>query len=157
MSAQQQNNRSRQGSLSEFQEIHAAMEAMRNTFTPYNAAKLDTILAGITEQDMQAFNLGDDLELFIDGKSVKTLAPTVHFKAEADNEFSQGSGISEFTPTKQQITNLVVGGQFWGFLKYHHFAIAKGDYNWDAELFRFLPKVIVANNNKELSKVLVII
>ena len=119
---------------------------------PYNKDTRTIQIGGLLVGDGKAWF--DDLELFIDGKSVKTLAPTVRFKAEADNEFSQGSGISEFTPTKQQITNLVVGGQFWGFLKYHHFAIAKGDYNWDAELFRFLPKVIVAKNNKELSKVL---
>jgi len=45
-------------------------------------------------------------------------------------------------------------GQLWGFLKYHHPAVAKGNYNWDAELFRVMPATLKANNVKELSTVL---
>ena len=33
-------------------------------------------------------------------------------------------------------------GRIWGFMKYHHPEIAKGNFNWDYELFRFLPKYL---------------
>jgi len=41
----------------------------------------------------------------------------------------------------------------WGFLKYYHPAIAKGDYNWDAELFRVLPKLLAAPNTAAANEV----
>lgn len=96
----------------------------------------------------------DDLEIYIDGKKIETLKPRVLAAAETDSEFNKSSKIQSFAPNQQQIKNIAVSGQFWGFLKYHHPAIAKGDYNWDAELFRFLPSVIDAKNNAELSAAL---
>lgn len=96
----------------------------------------------------------DDLQVYIDEKKIETLSPKTLTLAEKDNEFSKGSAIQPFVPTKQQVSNIAVAAQFWGFLKYHHPAIAKGDYNWDAELFRFLPSVIAANNNAALSTAL---
>lgn len=30
-------------------------------------------------------------------------------------------------------------GKLWGFLKYHHPAVAKGKFDWDKELIRFIP------------------
>src|ERR1700733_10817662 len=39
----------------------------------------------------------------------------------------------------------------WGFLKYYHPAIAAGDYNWDASLFRILPNIIAAKTKGEAS------
>jgi hypothetical protein len=43
----------------------------------------------------------------------------------------------------------------WGFLKYYHPNIARGEYNWDYELFRILPKVLKSENNKALDEILV--
>jgi C-terminal processing protease CtpA/Prc len=40
-------------------------------------------------------------------------------------------------------------------LKYHHPAIAKGNYNWDYELFRVLPDYLQANSNQQRDKILV--
>lgn len=95
----------------------------------------------------------DHLELFIDGKPIE-LAKFMKIelaKAELDTAFQNSSGIKQIELNKQKTTNLMIAGQFWAFLKYHHPSIAKGDYNWDAELFRFLPSVIVAKSNQELS------
>lgn len=50
------------------------------------------------------------------------------------------------------IRNLVVTGQLWGFLKYHHPLVAKGKYNWDDELFKLIPKIISAKSDAELSQ-----
>lgn len=71
-----------------------------------------------------------------------------------DAEFTNGSSIQTFTPNKQQITNLAITAQVWGFLKYHHPAVTSGNYNWDAELFNLLPNVINAKNNEDLSSAL---
>lgn len=96
----------------------------------------------------------DDFELFIDGKKIKTLKPIEPKGAEKDVEFENGSNIQNFVPNAQQVSNLAVAAQFWGFLKYHHSSIANGDYNWDAELLRLLPAIIAAKTNEELSAVL---
>ncbi|WP_316797395.1 S41 family peptidase [Pedobacter agri] len=98
----------------------------------------------------------DHFEVFIDDKPIAkaTLKKIIVPKADLDTAFAKSSGIKEITLTDQLTTNLTIAGQFWGFLKYHHPAIAKGDYNWDAELFRLLPSVIQAKNNKELNTTL---
>jgi carboxyl-terminal processing protease len=41
----------------------------------------------------------------------------------------------------------------WGFLKYYHPNVAKGDFNWDEQLLTILPKVKQANSKEELSKI----
>jgi len=95
----------------------------------------------------------DDLEVLLDGQPLNKAQQTTKqpLKLFADTVFRHGSGIQEITLNKQQLINLSVAGQFWAFLKYHHPAIAKGDYNWDAELFRLLPGVLAAKNNHALS------
>ena len=42
----------------------------------------------------------------------------------------------------------------WGFLKYYHPAIGNGQFNWDAELFRILPKVLAASSKTAFSTVI---
>jgi C-terminal processing protease CtpA/Prc len=98
----------------------------------------------------------DSLELFVDGKPIAQakFKKIELAKAELDTAFQNGSGIKQIELNPQKTTNISLAGQFWAFIKYHHPAIAKGDYNWDAELFRFLPAVIAAKNNQELSNAL---
>ncbi|WP_316734936.1 S41 family peptidase [Pedobacter aquatilis] len=94
----------------------------------------------------------DNFELFIDGKSIAGAVPAISYKAELDTSFSKSSGINAIALTDQQINNLFIAGQYWGFLKYHHSNINDGNYNWDAELLRLLPAVISAKDNIALSK-----
>ncbi len=47
------------------------------------------------------------------------------------------------------ITNLELLGKIWGVLKYHHPEVGKGKYDWDDELFQFLPEYINANNTRQ--------
>jgi C-terminal processing protease CtpA/Prc len=118
----------------------------------YNGDEVRAIhVGGLLASDGRAWF--DGMEIFIDGKPIShTKFKTVQLaKAELDTAFRTGSGITQIELNAQKITNLTLAGQFWAFLKYHHPAIAKGDYNWDAELFRFLPSVISAKNNQELS------
>ena len=75
-------------------------------------------------------------------------------KANLDKEFILGSKIELHQPTNFQISNLEALGKIWGFLKYHHPAIAKGDYNWDFELFRMTPKILAVKTLKERNELL---
>ena len=43
--------------------------------------------------------------------------------------------------SKSEEKSLVALGQLWGFLKYHHPAVANGDYDWDSELIQLIPLV----------------
>ncbi|RYE17529.1 MAG: peptidase S41, partial [Sphingobacteriaceae bacterium] len=98
----------------------------------------------------------DDLRLYIDGKAVEKASKKqiVLTRAQADTAFTKHSGIDTILLNKQQLTNLTLLGQLWGFLKYHHPAVAQGNYNFDAELFRVMPAVLKAQTNADLSKVL---
>ena len=84
-----------------------------------------------------------DFVLTIDSKNVQTLKEDKEImipKAREDKEFDSGSKVEFSNINSDDIKNLELLGRIWGFLKYHHPAIATGDYNWDYELFRFLPK-----------------
>ncbi|EDM35384.1 peptidase S41 [Pedobacter sp. BAL39] len=98
----------------------------------------------------------DGFELLIDGKPIADVAEgkPVLIKADLDTAFTVSSGITEIRLNDKVQRHLLLAGQFWGFLKYHHPAIAKGEHNWDAELFRHLPKVIAVKNDAELSDAL---
>ncbi|MDJ1466539.1 S41 family peptidase [Xanthocytophaga flava] len=99
----------------------------------------------------------DNLSITIDGKDVNDLKPFERkvFRAEKDKEFDKGSPITNISVEKGQIKNLKTLGLIWGFLKYYHPAIAKGEYNWDYELFRILPKVLNSDNEHTRDDILV--
>ena len=98
----------------------------------------------------------DDLELLIDGRPLAKapVKKTLPLKAGLDTVFNNGSGITVITTDKSTTARLTNLGMLWGFLKYYHPAIAKGDYNWDAELFRVLPKYLAAPDTAAANKVL---
>jgi len=99
----------------------------------------------------------DDFVLTIDDKNVQTLKEVKQevAKATLDREFDVGSKITISELTPQKIDNLELLGKVWGFLKYHHPEIAKGNYNWDYELFRFLPQYIAATNEQKRDRRLI--
>ncbi|OIN57479.1 S41 family peptidase [Arsenicibacter rosenii] len=100
----------------------------------------------------------DNLTLKVDGADMSAIKLNAErqVKALQDTAFRKGTTISLGVPTKQQIANLAVLGRVWGFLKYHHPAVAAGDYNWDNELFRILPSVLEAASADERSKLLTV-
>lgn len=75
-------------------------------------------------------------------------------KAAFDKEFVAGSAIAINTLTPAQTSNLALLGKLWGFLKYHHPAIAQGNYNWDFELFRIMPKILAVKTNADRNEIL---
>ena len=96
----------------------------------------------------------DNFSLTIDDKVIRGIPPR-QYPATADTlQFKNSSAISIDKLTKQQIENLNVLGKIWGMMKYYHPAIAEGNYNWDYELFRTMPKVINATSNNERNAVL---
>lgn len=60
---------------------------------------------------------------------------------DRDKEFLNGSGITleELEPAQEE--NLYKLAKVWGFVKYYHPHIIAGEINWDAELFRVMPRV----------------
>src|SRR5690606_444168 len=99
----------------------------------------------------------DDFVVTIDGEDIQTLTEIqVELpKAKSDTAFDKGSAITLSHLTATQLDNLTLLGRIWGFLKYHHPEIAKGNYNWDYELFRFLPRYMEANNEANRDELLI--
>ncbi len=98
----------------------------------------------------------DNLNVLIDGKPIDEakLVERVLLPAEKDHAFDGGSTIVFPELTKQRIADLDLLGRVWGFLKYHHPEVGKGNYNWDYELFRMLPGYLNVKNKKQRDKVL---
>ena len=94
----------------------------------------------------------DNVSILIDGKDIRTLSPIPPQIRPAEHdtvEFADGSRIANIELNKFRIKNLRDLGMIWGFLKYYHPMITEGNYNWDYELFRILPKVIDVKNKTE--------
>lgn len=87
-----------------------------------------------------------NLQLLVDGKPIgeapsRALVKTV---LDTDHQFDHGSGIAIIKLTKIQIDNLATLGKVWGFLKYYDPAVTAGHWQWDYELFRIMPAVLIA-------------
>lgn len=93
----------------------------------------------------------DNLKLYIDGIPIEKAKYRRNdsSKAATDTSFQNNSGINKLVLNNQQIKDLELLGQVWGFVKYYHPAVAKGDINMDAELFRVMPAIINAKNYNE--------
>ena len=99
----------------------------------------------------------DDFVLKIDEQDVQTLKESerVVLPAQKDKEFDQGSMIEFSKLSTGDVEKLEKLGRVWGFLKYNHPELARGNYNWDYELFRFLPDYMEANNVAKEDKLLI--
>jgi len=124
---------------------------------PLNPKKTDRIVVGGLLVGKGKMWL-DDLRVSIDGKDLDNSQIEIFKReilpAEKDKEFDSGSNIVFPDLDIEAINNLELLGRIWGFLKYHHPEIARGNYNWDYELFRILPSYLVAKNIQERDKVL---
>jgi len=91
----------------------------------------------------------DNLEISVDGKPLDQAMAKELKKADKDKEFDAGSEIPTISLDEKVSEDLYQLGLIWGFLKYHHPTIARGDLNWDYELFRIMPKVLSSENRLE--------
>lgn len=121
----------------------------------YSEEAENIFIAGILSGKGEAWF--DDFVLTIDDKNIQSLKEVEKelSKAQLDKEFDNGSLVDLSNLTVRNIEDLELLGRIWGFLKYYHPAIAKGNYNWDYELFRFLPKYIEAKNDNERDKLII--
>lgn len=58
-----------------------------------------------------------------------------------------------FSQELKKVENLSSLCKIWGFLKYYHPNVAKGDFNFDQQLLTILPKIEKAKNKDEISKI----
>lgn len=82
------------------------------------------------------------------------MAKQTKFPAEDDHEFDQGSAVQPIQLDRNKQKALRDLCLIWGFLKYYHPQVTAGNFNWDYALFRMLPKVIAAQDQKHRDKVL---
>ncbi len=99
----------------------------------------------------------DDISLLIDNEDfakAKTKEVKI-YKADTDTiEFKESSKIDIAVVNAQQIENLDKLGRIWGMMKYYHPSIARGEYNWDYELFRIMSDVLKAKTRDDCNNVL---
>ena len=76
------------------------------------------------------------------------------YPAENDHEFDAGSAIHSIPVDRKSVDKLALVGKIWGFLKYYHLKVCDGQYNWDYELFRWLPYILKADSKKEVCEFL---
>lgn len=95
----------------------------------------------------------DDFTLKVGRKDIQTLKEKLpeYKPADLDSSFTDNSNFKIESLTNLQNKNLYKLGKVWGFLKYHHPEIAKGNFNWDYELFKILPEI----NSEKFDSVLV--
>jgi C-terminal processing protease CtpA/Prc len=97
----------------------------------------------------------DDLQLFVDGKPIAQAPQRAPEEVETDQEFDHGSKIQLKGLTPVQVDHLATLAQVWGFLKYHHPVITAGKRRWDYDLFRIMPRVLLAQSREDLNAILV--
>lgn len=116
----------------------------------YNAEQAQNIIIGAVLSGKGIVWM-DDLKLYIDDKEIDQapVKKASSYKASVDTTLNQASGIAHIQLNKDKTKELANLGMTWGFLKYYHPAIARGDYNWDAELFRLLPDFLAAKTSAE--------
>jgi len=96
----------------------------------------------------------DNLQITIDGINIDKAPLKPILPAAKDHEFDKGSNLTLTKVDAPTIDKLVLLGKVWGFSKYHHPAVARGEHNWDYELFRVLPKLLETHNNATRDNVL---
>lgn len=100
----------------------------------------------------------DGIKLSIDGMELDDPKLKIHKRvllpAQSDQTFDNGSEITFPSLDQKLVYNLELLGKIWGLMKYHHPEIAKGKYNWDYELFHFLPQYLKVNNKEQRDNLL---
>lgn len=119
----------------------------------YDASKAKTIVAGGLLVGKGKMWL-DNLAVSIDGKPLAKVPTRVLLPAEKDLAFDSGSKIETEQLSAVKTEDLKTLGLIWGFLKYYHPNVIAGNYNWDYELFRILPKFASAKTSAEKDKIL---
>ncbi|WP_316845196.1 S41 family peptidase [Pedobacter psychrodurus] len=119
---------------------------------PYDAANATEIHIGALITGTGKMWI-DGMRLYLDEEPID-MVKTADYGAQKDTLYNTKSGVDTIKNTPENLKNLTLLGKIWGFLKYHHPAIANGDYNWDGELFKILPAVLKTASDQEFSALL---
>jgi C-terminal processing protease CtpA/Prc len=135
--------------------IKGSNDWKRYTITlPFHEDAKSIYVAGILTGGGKAWF--DKFEVYIDNKNIKDIEPVKRaiLKAESDKEFDNGSNINIAKISNIQTNSLYKLGKIWGFVKYNHPEIAKGNINWDYELFRVMPNVLNATSEAKAEEII---
>lgn len=125
-----------------------------STELTYPAGAKHIVVGGILTGKGEAWF--DAFTVTIDGEDIETKeehAP-ISYPADEDHAFATGSEVTFPELTPEVITRLELLGRVWGFLKYHHPSIARGERQWDYDLFRVLPDYLGAGTQVKAERVL---
>ncbi|WP_197492242.1 hypothetical protein [Arachidicoccus ginsenosidimutans] len=120
---------------------------------PYDSVNAKQIVVGASLSGSGKMWV-DDLHIYLDNKPIEVAPAKELLPAARDTSFSTNSGTTSIILNRDKIKLLTNLGMIWGFLKYYHPAIIQGKYNWDAELFRHLPLILKAPDNKTAYKII---
>ena len=100
--------------------------------------------------DARPKECGHSVRCLLGEKEISKIKP--NYKAELDTTFNSGSKITLGKFTNKELGDLTVLGKIWGFIKYYHPSVSNGQFNWDYELFRIMPKILKCNSKEERNK-----
>src|SRR5690606_625034 len=89
----------------------------------------------------------DQLHIKVDGKELNR---EMFIPYMEDYSLITRSEVVDFEGTSEIYSRLADLAKIWGLLKYKHPAVAKGNLNWDAELFKSINRIISIEDNIEL-------
>jgi hypothetical protein len=84
-----------------------------------------------------------------------TISIKVYSQGKANTDITdKHSGVTFSSANAYQINNLSILCKVWGFLKYYHPALVKGEFDMDTELFKLLPKIYECKTKDEFNTIL---
>src|SRR5690606_15542538 len=89
----------------------------------------------------------DQLHIKVDGKELNR---EMFIPYMEDYSLITRSEVVDFEGTSEIYSRRGDLAKIWGLLKYKHPAVAKGNFNWDAELYKSINRIISIEDNIEL-------
>ena len=99
--------------------------------------------------------ISNEFEL-LDNKYLDVRKISANAERKKDTEFKSDSKIRITKINKVQQHNLYVLAKVWGYVKYRHPKITDGTLNWDAELFRIMPRVLAAKSKGKANQAMAV-
>ncbi len=98
----------------------------------------------------------DNLSLWVDGKPLKEAKskPIISYPADEVDAINLSKKTIINNLSTNQNRNLFIFAKIWGFLKYYHPEVGKGNINLDAEFFKIMPSMLSAKKEEEALKII---
>lgn len=130
---------------------HISITQPLNKSIDKNAMMLQVVIGG----NRQGTTYVKNLNVLIDGRPIDECNPLP--SANADHEFDKSSAFNlPARPlTNEEVQRLELVCKVWGLYKYRHPDVRSGQYDWNYQLFRMLPTVFSAKDDKAFIKELI--